>query len=225
MTRRRRTRSPTPPICRSSNSTSKDRSRSWSWGAAARPIRTTCGARSPAPICRTGCWSPPSQGKPIHRRPPARGRRWTAGRPHTSAATSPARRPSPGRTSSPVCCGRAPELLAPEHGETPLALRGQTLARVRAALHAVEELLQVVPPTGTPLLDQAPHERLHGADRERRIVRDLVRELRDGVVEARGGDDAIHEPERERRLGAEGLAGEEQLLGRCGPDRFDELPG
>src|SRR5207247_40974 len=68
-------------------------------------------------------------------------------------------------------------------------------------------------------------ERLHGADRERRVVRDLARELPDGALEAQGGDHAIHEPERERRLGAEGLAGEEQLLGRRRPDRVDELPG
>src|SRR5207245_3551562 len=135
---------------------------------------------------------------------------------------------SPERTSSPVYCSRPPELcglLAPEHGGTPLTLRGQTLARVCAALHAVKELLQVVPPTGSPLLDQPPHERLHGADRERRIVRDPARELRDGAVEAQGGDDAIHEPERERRLGGGGLAGEEQLLGRRGPERGGELPG
>src|SRR5207253_6279932 len=113
---------------------------------------------------------------------------------------------SPNATRSPPIrpetMSRVGPLLAPEDGGTPLALRGQTLARVRAALHAVKELLQVVPPTGTPLLDQPPHERLHGADRARRVVRNLVRELRGRAVEARGGGGAVDGRDRERRPGA-----------------------
>src|SRR5439155_2841599 len=52
---------------------------------------------------------------------------------------------SPNATRSPPIrpetTSRVGPLLAPEDGGTPLALRGQTLARVRTALHAVKELL------------------------------------------------------------------------------------
>src|SRR5207247_2996631 len=102
---------------------------------------------------------------------------------------------------------RARGLLAPEDGGTPLALRGQAFTRVRAALYAVEKLLQVLSPIGSPLLGHPLHERFHGADRERRVVRDLARELRDGALEAQGGDHAIPEPEPDRRLGRDGLRG------------------
>src|SRR3989442_14897217 len=169
-----------PPISRRWSSTSKDPSRWWLSGVAARPTRMDCGPRPRAPTSRTASWSPASRANPIRRRPPASGRPWTGRRPPTSAATSPARRPSRERTSSPGCSNRAPEargLLAAEHGRTPLALGGQSLARVRAGLHAVEELLQVVAPVGAPLLGHALHERLHGADREGRVVRDLTRQL------------------------------------------------
>src|SRR2546430_1050683 len=191
MTRRPRTRSATPRMCRPSSSTSKDRSRSWSWGAAARPARQPYRSAS-ASLETTG----PRRGDADYPGPSVLPRRLLPAAAWRLPNSPNATRSPPIR---PETTSRVGPLLAPEHGGTPLALRGQTLARVRAALHAVKELLHVVPPTGTPLLDQPPHECLHGADRERRIVRDLARELRDGAVEAQGGDDAIHEPEGERR--------------------------
>jgi len=71
--------------------------------------------------------------------PAVRGRRWTGGRPHTFAATSPARRPSPERTSSPVYCSRPPELAgySPRNtGDAAHAARPDPRARLRCPARA-----------------------------------------------------------------------------------------
>src|SRR5262249_38651851 len=118
-----------------------------------------------------------------------------------------------------------PALLSPEPGRPALALRRQPLLKIRAGPYLAMHLLEVLASERAMQAGRPPHEGLHGTHREGRVLHDLTRERRDRAVELVSRNDPVDQPESDRPPGGHRLTCEEKLVGLCGTDGVDELPG